>query len=468
MSFQRQSRSTKRFTLGRQTFVLHPITFCIMSFALLFSTTTPSLSASDGWAATYGGTDTDKANSIQQTGDGGYVVTGWAGSFGTERALWVLKLKPDGLVEWQKTYGGIYDEAHSIQQTHDGGYIVAGWTLSLGAGPGDLWVLKLRPDGTPEWQVTYGGGDDDVALSIQQTGDGGYIVGGGAMSFGDILADSWVLKLRPDGNPEWQKTYGGGDLDRADSIQQTGDGGYIVVCDTISFGAGGPDIWVLKLRPDGSVGWERTYGGKNYDRAYSIQQTSDSGYIVAGETRSFGARGGDAWVFKLRPDGTLEWQKTYGGAKPDLAYSIRQTRDGGYIVAGMTGSFGGGGADAWVLKLRPDGTPEWQKTYGGNGWDEADSIQQTGDGGYILAGMTESFGAGGGDFWVLKLMPDGSIDSSCDFTGDTNVSGIDSNATILDVDEIVKDSNAKPQTSSATVQDTHVSANILCPTTPVE
>src|SRR3989338_3671915 len=164
-----------------------------------------------------------------------------------------------------------------------------------------------------------------------------------------------------------------------------------------------------------SGGWAATYGGGDSEHASSIQQTRDGGYIVAGETRSFGAGEPDAWVLKppnvwvlkLTPDGAVDWQKTYGGTDQDEAHSIQQTRDGGYIVAGSTWSFGAGGEDIWVLKLRPDGTVEWQKTYGGGNWDGAYSVHETSDGGYIVAGDTSSFGNGGPAVWVLKLGPDG-------------------------------------------------------------
>jgi hypothetical protein len=229
----------------------------------------------------------------------------------------------------------------------------------------------------------------------------------------------------------------------------------------------------LKLRPDGTVEWQKTYGGVGRSDAYSIQQTSDGGYIVAGSTKSFGAGKDNLWVLKLKHNGAVEWQKTYGGAYVlgDATYAIRQTSDGGYVVAGTTESFGAGDIDLWVLKLKSDGAVEWQKTYGGSNYDGAYSIQQTLDGGYIVAGWTDSFGAGGLDFWVLKLRPDGSfghaqgrsIDTSCDFINDTSTSGINSNATVLDTSASVRDSNAIPQDSSVTIGATDFSASFLCP-----
>ena len=158
------------------------------------------------------------------------------------------------------------------------------------------------------------------------------------------------------------------------------------------------------------MGWAATYGGEGWDVAESVQQTREGGYIVAGSTESFGAGKDDVWVLKLRPDGTIDWQKTYGGEKDEVVYSVQQTSDGGYIVAGGTESFGAGDSDVWVLKLRPDGGIEWQKAYGGTSSDWASSVQQTSDGGYVVAGGTKSFGAGKADVWVLKLRVDGTVD----------------------------------------------------------
>jgi uncharacterized delta-60 repeat protein len=307
---------------------------------------------------------------------------------------------------WIMTYGGSGDEsAHSIRQTSDGGYIAAGYTSSFGAGGQDLWVLKLNPDGTIAWQKSYGGSADERARSIQQTSDGGYIVAGPAASFGLVgEVDVWALKLDSDGTIAWQKTYGGNGWDEASSIQQTSDGGYIVAGTTGSFGGGVADFWVLKLNPDGAIAWQKTYGGSADDRARCIQQTSDDGYIVAGESDSFEAYNRDLWVLKLDSDGAIAWQKTYGGSVWENVNSIQQTSDGGYIVTGATASFGAG---SWVLKLNSDGTVVWQKTYGGT---EAYSIQQTSDGGYIVTVQKGFFDAGNSEVRALKLNSDGSVD----------------------------------------------------------
>jgi len=255
----------------------------------------------------------------------------------------------------------------------------------------------------------------------------------------------------------WAKSYGGTGQDHAYSIQQTIDGGYIVAGWTMSFGAGFYDLWVLKLNSNGSVAWQKRYGGADYDDAYSIQQTSDGGYIVAGRTWSFSASSGDFWILKLNADGSVAWQKRYGGADYDGASSIQQISDGGYIVAGGTESFGAGEmtSDFLVLKLNSNGSVAWQKRYGGTSYDWANSIQQTIDGRYIMAGETASFGLA--DLWVLKLASDGTIPfnpaSGAQMT-DTNAVPVDTNCTVLDTTATATNTSATVTDTNCTVTDT--------------
>jgi hypothetical protein len=341
-------------------------------------------------------------------------VAGHTASFGAgSDDFWVLKLDGRGNVVWQKTYGGSYaDWAHAIAPTFDGGYVVAGSTWSFGAGSGDFWVLKLDGRGNVVWQKTYGGSDIDYAHAIAPTFDGGYVVAGRTASFGAADSfDAWVLKLDGQGNVVWQKTYGGSYTDDAWAIAPTFDGGYVVAGHTCSskWSSESCDAWVLKLDGSGNVVWQRTYGGTSWDYAQAIVPTFDGGYVVAGYTASFGAGADDAWVLKLDGSGNVVWQKTYGGSYADWAYAIAPTSDGGYVVAGNTVSFGAGSSDAWVLKLDGRGNVVWQKTYGGSKADSASAIAPTFDGGYVVAGSTWSFGAGSYDAWVLKLEADGTV-----------------------------------------------------------
>jgi uncharacterized delta-60 repeat protein len=430
----------------------------ILALIFLFNFTS-FLSLNAQWARTYGTSEDECAYSICQTSDGGYIVAGktgeylfvwedgWGHAVPPMEDIWVLKLASDGIIEWQKIYReDSRDYAYSIQQTSDGGYIVGGRISISGR---DIWVLKLYSDGTIEWQKCYGGRDSEEAYFFQQTNDGGYIVVGQTFSYWGMLEyDIWVLKLASDGTIEWSKTCGGSKDDQAYSIQQTIDGGYIVAGQTESFGAGSGDIWILKLASDGTIEWQKTYGGSGGEIAYSIQQTSDGGYIVAG------AGSGDFLVLKLYSDGTIEWQKTYGGSESEIAHSIQQTSDGGYIVAGA------GSGDFLVLKLASDGTIEWQKAYGGYNEDEASSIQQTNDGGYIVAGSTDSYGAGKRDFLILKLSSNGDIDPACRFVkesnaevSDTGISPADTYITPEDTDITPLDTDITPLESEAVVYD---------------
>jgi len=308
--------------------------------------------------------------------------------------------------QWARTYGGnSFDLFDSFQQTSDGGYIVVGTTTSFGAGEGDIWILKLSSDGYIEWQRTYGGSESENASFIQQTSDGGYIVVGTTTSFGAGESDIWFLKLSSDGDIAWQRTYGGSEWDDTYCIQQTNDGGYIAAASTSSSDDGWEGTWFFKLSSDGDIEWQKTYGGTYiWEFDSFIQQTIDGGYIVAGTTTSFGAGESDIWFLKLSSAGDIEWQRTYGGSEWDGAYCIQQTTDGGYIVAGDTSSFGAGESDFWILKLSSDGDIEWQKNYGGAYRDSASFIQQTIDGGYVVAGNTK------GNIRVLKLSSTGFIE----------------------------------------------------------
>ena len=319
---------------------------------------------------------------------------------------------------WSKTYGGgNYDILLFIQLTNDGGYIAAGSTQSFGSSGYDIWVLKLDNSGNVQWQKTYGGTLDDQARSVLQTKDNGYILGGWTQSFEAGSADTLLLKLGSSGNVQWQKTYGGIFLRGPYAIQQTRDNGYIVAGDTRFSGAGSYDFCLLKLDSSGNIQWQKTYGGVDDDLFYSVQQTNDSGYILAGSTQSFGSGGNDIWVLKLDNSGNVQWQKIYGGTFDDSnPWSVQQTIDSGYILAGSTLSYGSGAVDILLIKLGNSGNVQWQRTYGSNSFDVAYSFQQTNDNGYIVAGRTEGFGTRNSDGWILKLDSSGNI-SGCDAVG---------------------------------------------------
>ena len=439
----------------KEKFLIFSIIFAIICIGVSSSESR----AQSTWAHVYGGSNNDQAYAIQQTADGGYIVAGWTSSSGAGNDdMSVLKLDSAGNVAWQKTYGGSGSEgAYSIQQTADGGYIVAGWTYSFGAGQNDMWVLKLDSAGNFVWQKTYGGSSYEEAYSIQQTGDGGYVVAGYTYSSGAGDADMWVLKLDSYGNIVWQKIYGGSGDDRAYSVQQTADGGYIVAGRSNTFKAGLWDMWVLKLDSSGAVTWQKTYGASVGEFAWSVQQIADGNYIVGGFTHSFGAGNYDMLVLKLDSAGNILWQKTFGGSSNEEVFSIQHTADGGNIAAGYTMSFGAGDADMWVFKLDSSGNMVWQKNYGGSNEDQAKSIQQTADGSYIIAGFTKSFGSGNYDMWVLKLDSTGNMDPACTFINTSSVlpsnsslTGANTSATIATTSISGTNTSITPATSTST------------------
>jgi len=368
-----------------------------------------SQAGSVSWQRCLGGSERDCAHSVRQTSDGGYIVAGESGSNDGDVSgrhggsdAWIVKLDADGALSWQRCLGGSSrDQAESIQQTSDGGYIFAGYTWSNDGDVSgshspinypDAWVVKLDADGKLVWQRCLGGTLDDFAYSIQQTSDGGYIVAGYTMSSkGDVSDkhggyDVWVVKLDTDGMIAWQKCLGGVSNDLAYSIQQTSDGGYIIAGYTgskstasddgdVSGSHGGDDAWVVKLDTDGALIWQRCIGGVSGDYAECVQQTADNGYIVAGRTHA--SHGNissfDFWVVKLDAKGTITWQKSFGGSEQDAAYDVQQTLDGGYIVAGYTQSNDDDASgsyviasehDAWVVRLDANGTIIWQRSLG--------------------------------------------------------------------------------------------------------
>ena len=430
---------------------------------LIFTTTTHAQEIE--WQKSFGGDSVDILNSIQQTSDGGYILGGNSNSLisgdHTEPShglgdYWVLKLDATGNIQWQNTIGGDFDDdLRYIQQTTDGGYILGGFSESSISGDKtensqgnfDYWVIKLYPSGNIQWQNTIGGNDVDWLQSIQQTIDGGYILGGWSVS--DISGDKtennhdstlthpdyWVVKLDAMGNIQWQNTIGGNSMDQLTSIQQTADGGYIlsgwsysnISGDKTENSIGVSDYWVVKLDSIGNIQWQNTIGGNLHEVSPIIKQTTDGGYIlggysgsgISGDKTESNNGGEDYWVLKLDTIGNIQWQNTIGGKFVDQLSSIQQTTDGGYILGGLSMSNISGDktenchglSDYWVLKLDDIGNIQWQNTIMGIERDELYSVHQTTDGGYILGGNSDSYISddkttyprGNDDYWVIKL-----------------------------------------------------------------
>ena len=381
------------------------------------------------WDKTFGGSNQDMGFSITQTEDGGYAVSGytildrekrkdnWRAKLGyivlTEEKnqdFWIIKIDKNGNMEWDETFGEKgTDIANSITQTKDRGYIIAGFIWTVYASKQDFWIIKLDENGNIEWGKTFDGDENDIAYSIIQTEDGGYAVAGstGVRVWGET--NCWVIKLDAKGNMEWDNNFGGTGWDEIYSIIQTKDGSFITTGCVWSKGAGRGDVRVVKLNKRGDLVWDKTFGGSENDEAYSIFQTNDGGYAIAGFTVLEDTGDRDIWVIKLDKNGNKVWDRTFGGTSEDWANSIVQTEDKGYMVAGWTKSMGAGKTDVWIVKLNKNGDLLWDKTFGGSENDEAHSIVQTEDGGYAVAGWTKSKGTGNSDVWVIKLDENGNL-----------------------------------------------------------
>ncbi|MGB3155804.1 MAG: hypothetical protein WBB06_14450, partial [Chitinophagaceae bacterium] len=425
-----------------------------------------------------GGAFVEEAYSIQQTTDGGYIVAGFSqssangdvtdvnhgGPNGTYDS-WIVKLDAERNITWNKLLGANGDEeATCIQQTTDGGYIVAGYSNSsangdvteINNGNDDYWVVKLDASRNIIWNRLIGGSGTDKAQSIRQTIDGSYIVAGfsNSSASGNVSGvnhggyDYWIVKLDGNGNMIWDRLLGGNGDEMAKQIIQGNDETIVVAGQSTSsangnvtgVNHGGPfpiDSWIVRLDPTGTIMWDKLHGGNGEDAVQSIQQTSDGGYIVAGYSTSSangdvtavnhgpgGSR--DYWIEKLNRFGNILWNKLLGGDNWDQAYSIKQTVDEGYIVAGYSNSSTSGDVtgsnhgpanshDYWIVKLNDTGNITWNKLLGGSGEDYSYSIYQTADGGYVAAGYStssftgdvNSYNHGYKDIWVIKLGTNG-------------------------------------------------------------
>jgi len=357
------------------------------------------------WNMTYGGSYHDQVYDCELTDDGGYILTGYYAT--TSSNVWLIKTNEYGVMQWSRSFGDLInpDIGNGVQQTIDGGFIIAGQTRSYGAGYTDAWLIKTDTNGYEEWNYTFGGSDNDTIYAVQETQDEGFILTGYTYSFGAGLSDLWLIKTDTDGTEEWNTTFGGSINDRGEDVWETINGDFICTGYTGSYGHGGSDLWLICTNDEGVELWNQTYGGSLAEAGCQVKQTSDNGFIAVGYTQSFSVGWVDVYVVKTDSIGTLEWEQTYGGISEDRGFSIEQTYDAGYILTGRTDSFGIGNLDAWVIKINDLGDEMWNVTVGGINFDSAYSVHQTYDGGYIAAGTTGSYGAGGNDGWLIKFEP---------------------------------------------------------------
>ncbi|MBI2837348.1 MAG: hypothetical protein HYX75_03485 [Acidobacteria bacterium] len=414
---------------------------------------TPLVPADTRWAKSYGGTSDDVGLAISQIADGGFVVAGYAIRQGDpDDDLWLARINPSGGVKWQRYYDvGAWDDiANDVQPTVDGGYIVAGVTTNYRAGDSyenkDFLVIKTDARGVVTWWRAYGGNYFDSARAVHQTRDGGYIVIGSSASSLNGSTDVSVLKLDSAGGIEWWKTYGGWTSDDGKDVVITSDSGYLVAADTKSFGSGQSDVWLLKLKSTGAVAWQKAYGGSQLDLGMRIVPSVDGNYLLAGLTASFGAGLYDGWIVKVDSNGVIVWQKAYGTIDNNAFLGIAASSDGGAVPVGYTYLPSGRsylGQQIWGMKIDSTGVVIWQNAYGGGLNDSAYQAAGMSKGGFAITGSTRSYGNGNTDAILLKLDPAGEIGASC-----TNASP----PFYQSVESTVTTTKAKVKTTKATVK----------------
>ncbi|MEI6816365.1 MAG: hypothetical protein WCL14_07120, partial [Bacteroidota bacterium] len=347
---------------------------------------------------TFGGLTEDVGNCVRQTSDHGYIIAGTTQSFGAGgKDMYLIKTNETGDTLWTRTFGGLYDDiATGVQQTNDGGYIVVGSTYSFGSGNQDIYVIRTTANGDTMWTRTYGGTNFESGNGIMQTSDQGFAIVGSTYSYGSGNADVYLIKINGIGDTLWTKTYGGTYDEFGFSIQQIGSGGFVLVGSTNTYGAGSSDVFFIKTDPIGNVvNSADTYGGaNNNDYGSSIRQTTDGGFIMVGTTYCFLVDYDDIYLIKTDVNGVIQWNRTIGSTSYETGNEVQQTTDGGYIIVGTTQSFGGSNQKMYLNKVDAVGNMVWSKIFGGSSGNAGNSVMQTADGGYIMVGSTQSFGAG--------------------------------------------------------------------------
>jgi hypothetical protein len=316
-------------------------------------------------------------------------------------------------ITFTKTFGDRRrDRGINLLQTRDGGYAIVGYTGSLGAGQEDVYLVRIDSLGRVLWSNTYGGEGKDNGWAILETEDSGFLIAGFTNSFGAGEMDIYLVRTDAAGNMLWQRTYGGPKSEYGWAMARTTDGGFVLAGQTNSFGDGAEDGFLVKVNAQGEEIWRKTFGGPQEDRLFSIDQGADDGFILTGTTRSFGAANAgnrDLYLVKTNDSGEEAWTQVLGENQDDVGHSVRQTSDGGYVVTGYTKSFGAGNYDTWLIKTDESGQSQWQKFYGGTRDDRTIYGEQTEDGGYVLVGYTKSFESIGWDVFLVRTDSAGEV-----------------------------------------------------------
>ncbi len=391
------------------------------------------------WVRSFGGSGEETAQKVIATTDGGYAVLGYSnstdgdllGKSSSVNDYWLLRLDADGNLQWSKTYGGSKDDkGQSLVQTKDGGFALTGYAMSddgdgsQNNGFHDNWILKLDAQGAIQWEKSFGFSGHDHSYDIIETLDGGLFFSGflditsaradgftekgSTSSTAHGVGEFWGTKLDPQGNIEWRKYFGGTNNDRSHAVVQSNDGGFLLSGFSesedfdITTSRGSYDFWVLKIDGRGELLWERSFGGSGIEISYDMEKTGDNGYVIVGNTfstdKDVSKNNGesDMWLIKLDDSGNLIWERNFGGTAFDAAQSVSLSTDGGFIITGNSKSDSGdvlsnaGENDIWLVKTNANGKIVWQKSFGGAGLDFGFDAIENADKSIILVGESAS------------------------------------------------------------------------------
>ena len=360
------------------------------------------------WTRSIGGIADDQGKSVIQTTDGGFVITGYTESFGAGgKDVGLMKLDSNGNLLWIKTFGGtLDDEGNSVIQTTDGNYVITGYTFLPDPVFGQyVGLMKVDPNGNLIWLKTFGNVDDSyVGNCAIQTTDGGFVITG-YTSNPPLPYDVLLIKTDSNGNQIWSKTYGGNQRDEGYSVVQTNDGGFVITGETNSFGAGLEDVLLIKTDSNGNLTWLKTFGGTAYDGGRFVIEATDGNFVIAGTTISFGAGVYDVGLIKVDQNGNLIWIKTFGGTSSDFGFSLIQASDGNFVITGRTESFGSGWNDVGLMKVDQNGNLVWITAIGTIESEVGFSVKQISDGGYIITGYNHTV-TEEPNVYVVKVKPD--------------------------------------------------------------
>lgn len=369
-----------------------------------------------------GTSETESAASVKETHDG-FIITG-SYKPDDEDYNYLLVKKTDlyGKTVWFKTFGTDRnaDGGADVIVANDGNYVVLGNTESYGAGRFDFYLLKLDPNGNLIWSKTYGGQYDESASELVQTTDGGYIMCGNTKLSASGSRDAYIVRVDAQGNQLWAKNYGGAGGETASGILETSDGGYIFSGSTTSNGTDDFQLWIVKIDANGNEVWSKTHGGTEWDEAASISATSDGGYILSGYTLSKGAGAKDAYLIKLNSTGDIIWDKVFGDIHADEFRDAKETPDGGFIAVGYSITFFSQQnqfSDLFIVKTNVNGDLVWSKLIGSDKNERASSVNITTDGGFIVSGVTDSYSKSN-NIYLLKFNGAGEITNVHDVTED--------------------------------------------------